>query len=219
MINKSTTASCYWNSKWESGEDRQSWSQVQEEVFSLLPLLAEHGVSRVLDLGAGIGRHALFFARLGYQTWAVDSSPAALKIIRTEAENLQVSVNTEQVDILSLPFDDSCFDYVLSWNVLYHGDLPALRKAVAEVKRVLQSGGVFQGTFLSKNNFYFGQGEQLDSNTYVCDDKSDKSHPHCYLDYNEVHELLAGFEIKDLVETDFKSYQDAFHYHVVATLR
>lgn len=216
MTDKLTSASEYWNLKWENGHDQQDWSQVQDEVLSLQPLLKERGVKRVLDLGAGIGRHALFFAQCRYETWAADSSSAGLRIIEEEAAKQQIEVNTEQVDILALPFADSSFDYVLSWNVLYHGDFKDLQRAILEVQRVVLPGGIFQGTFISKNNFYFGQGKQLDSNTYVCDDKSDKAHPHCYVDQDEVVQLLSHFDIRELTESDHGNYKGAFHYHVVA---
>ncbi|MDZ4825557.1 MAG: class I SAM-dependent methyltransferase [Actinomycetota bacterium] len=57
--------------------------------------LRERGARAVLDVGSGLGRHALHFARAGLFT--------------------------------ALPFAAGAFDYVLAWNVLYHGDAEAVR--------------------------------------------------------------------------------------------
>lgn len=209
-------ATSYWNSQWENEADRRSWMKEENKVLEIVSLLAEKKIKRILDLGAGVGRHALLFAQQGYETWAADSSEAGLNYIRAEAEKLKLEIFTEKVDIKSLPFSTGFFDFILSWNVLYHGNFSELKQAVDEVKRVLAPDGFFQGTFISKTNSYFGKGIALDSHTYICEDESDKSHPHCYIDESELHNLLTGFEIISLEDVEHDNYEGAFHFHVFA---
>ena len=40
-----------------------------------------------------------------------------------------------------LPFAPGAFDYVLAWNVIYHGDGTSVVRALSEIARVLRPGG------------------------------------------------------------------------------
>src|SRR3546814_12114226 len=60
-----------------------------------------------------------------------------------------------------LPYADASFDYLLSFNVIYHGDGGVVARAIAEIQRVLKPGGLFHGTLLSKRNGRYGLGEAL----------------------------------------------------------
>src|SRR3546814_1748958 len=82
-----------------------------------------------------------------------------------------------------LPYADASFDYVLSLNVIYHGDAGVVGRAVAEIYRVLKPGGLFHGTLLSKRNRNYGLGREIAPDTFVIDGADgDKGHPHCYGD-------------------------------------
>src|SRR3546814_2143005 len=68
-----------------------------------------------------------------------------------------------------LPYADASFDYVLSFNVIYHGDAGVVGRAVAEIYRVLKPGGLFHGTLLSKRNRNYGLGREIAPDTFVID--------------------------------------------------
>ena len=119
-----------------------------------------------------------------------------------------------------LPFDDEAFDYVLSFNVLYHGDPEIVRTAVAEIRRVLKPGGIFQGTMLSKRNAGYGLGTEVAPDTFVRDpgdemDDADKVHPHFYCDAAGLVALYDGFELLSLRDQLHKS-PGSWHWHLVA---
>ncbi len=56
---------------------------------------------------------------------------------------------------------DAVFDYVLAFNVIYHGDRPIVERTIAEIARVLKAGGLYQGTMLSKRNTRYGCGLEV----------------------------------------------------------
>ena len=47
-------------------------------VAALVPVLKARGAQHVLDLGCGVGRHALFFAEHGFAVEAIDGAAAGL---------------------------------------------------------------------------------------------------------------------------------------------
>jgi SAM-dependent methyltransferase len=97
--------------------------------------------TRILDLGAGTGRHTLLLAREGYEASALDVSPVGIAQLETEAaaENLRVDARVGEAD--TLPFTDSYFDGVLCFGVLYYLPEQRMSAAVEEIRRVLKTGG------------------------------------------------------------------------------
>ena len=119
-----------------------------------------------------------------------------------------------------LPFADGAFDYVLAFNVLYHGDPTIVHAAIAEIRRVLKPGGTFQGTMLSKRNAGYGLGTEIAPDTFVRDagddlDDSDKVHPHFYCNAMELVALYAGFELHSLKDAVHRQ-PGSWHWHLVA---
>jgi ubiquinone/menaquinone biosynthesis C-methylase UbiE len=97
--------------------------------------------TRILDLGAGTGRHTLLLAREGYEASALDVSPVGIAQLEKDAaaENLRVDARVGEAD--ALPFTDSCFDGVLCFGVLYYLPEQRMSAAVEEICRVLKTGG------------------------------------------------------------------------------
>src|ERR671924_1433798 len=60
------TAHQEWDKRWQIPEQRTRWLEPDPLVRSLVPLLRARGFARVLDLGCGIGRHAIYLASEGF---------------------------------------------------------------------------------------------------------------------------------------------------------
>jgi SAM-dependent methyltransferase len=221
---KTDTAHRAWDVKWATAEGRADWIAAEPDVMDTAGELASRlGHVRALDLGCGVGRHALLFARLGFDVSAVDLAEAGLAEVRRNAESEGLTIDARPAPMTELPFADSEFDYVLSFNVLYHGDPEIVRTAIGEIRRVLKPGGIFQGTMLSKRNAGFGLGTEVAPDTFIRDagdemDDSDKVHPHFYCDAAGLVSLYDGFELfslRDQVHTKPGSW----HWHLVAERR
>ena len=92
--------------------------------------------TRLLEIGAGSGHSAAFFAGDGFEGSAIDLSP--LNIERCKAKGLDAQV----ADFADLPFPDDSFDAIWSMSSFMHAPDAELAKAIAEMDRVLVSGGI-----------------------------------------------------------------------------
>jgi SAM-dependent methyltransferase len=111
--------------------------------------LATHlpAAGRVLDLGGGPGRYALWLAERGYRVVLADLSPTLLDIAREQVRYSPVGTCIEEIveaDACDLSrWADNTFDAVLALGPFYH--LPEWsdrERAAAELHRVLRPEGV-----------------------------------------------------------------------------
>jgi ubiquinone/menaquinone biosynthesis C-methylase UbiE len=111
--------------------------------------------ARVLDLGAGTGIWSIRLAAEGYGVVLTDVSEAMLEQARRNVEGAGLAgpIVVEQVDMVDLGrYEDAAFAMVLAVGApLSYTSDPA--RAVAEVFRVSQPGGVFIG---DAENRYLG---------------------------------------------------------------
>ena len=107
------------------------------ETEAVLRLLDIRPGERVLDLGAGTGRHAIELARGGAEVVAVDASRDMLRV--AESRTGGTSVQIVHADATDLPFEDGVFDAVLAVTSLCFTSDPMA--VLREARRVLQPGG------------------------------------------------------------------------------
>jgi tellurite methyltransferase len=193
------TAHQAWNRNWSSEDERGRWLEPEPRVQALLPLLRQRGFSRVLDLGCGVGRHALYLASQGCTSVGIDASEAGLEHARERALAAGLSIEYRAAPFYAVPFDDASFDAVIAWNVIYHGDREIAQRAADEIARVLVPGGLYLGTMLSRRNRGYGQGREVRPDTFTVDDAdTDKIHPHFYCDGATLLQIHRDFEVLDL---------------------
>jgi tellurite methyltransferase len=206
-----------WDKRWATPEGRADWLTPQAAVAAVIPVLRARGVERVLDLGCGVGRHALLFAERGFVVEAIDGAEAGLDFVRREAAARGLRLSLRQANADALPFADASFDYVLSWNVIFHGTLGDVGRRLAEVWRVLKPGGVYQGTMLSKRDTQFGRGRPVAPDTFIRGSDAN-AHPHYYCDLAGLAALFAGFELLSLTQEEQRR-AGSWHWHILAERR
>ena len=93
----------------------------------------------VLDYGCGHGMAAVVLARRGAIVTGFDLSMGYVEEARRRATANEVVAEFRQADAEHFPFADQSFDAVWGCAILHHLDL---RRAGAELRRVLRPGGV-----------------------------------------------------------------------------
>jgi SAM-dependent methyltransferase len=106
-----------------------------EAVATLVRLLADRGISSLLEVGVGTGRIAAPLTRAGLNVTGLDGSSQMLARARTKGDFPLV-----RGDAYRLPFADAAFDGALFVHVLHLLDRP--RDALAEAIRAAPRGAM-----------------------------------------------------------------------------
>ena len=103
-------------------------------------------INEIVELGSGLGRDTLFFAKNSIHVSALDYSPAAIKIINKKSKKNKLSnlVSTKIFDIRKkLPFEDNSieasFSHMLYCMALSTSELKYLN---SEIYRILKPDGI-----------------------------------------------------------------------------
>ncbi|MFZ0014191.1 MAG: class I SAM-dependent methyltransferase [Acidimicrobiia bacterium] len=95
-------------------------------------LVAMPTAARVLEIGCGQGHLTRALAERGLDIVGIDANPKA-------AELAGANGLVRQMFAEHLEFEDESFDYIVSVHAIEH--IPRLEEALAEMARVLRSGG------------------------------------------------------------------------------
>jgi 2-polyprenyl-3-methyl-5-hydroxy-6-metoxy-1,4-benzoquinol methylase len=130
---------------WMLGDLDAAFARGAAEIASL-PLPAARGVA--VDLGAGLGLHALPLAQCGFAVVAVDTSSVLLDELRSRRGSLTIAL--EHADLLEfrrfLPGQAQVI--VCMGDTLTHLPTPSrVESLLIEVAAALPRGGVFAATF------------------------------------------------------------------------
>src|SRR4051794_40482402 len=110
-----------WNQAWKTEQGRSDWMTPEPFVVETIEPLRAAGVKRILDLGFGVGRHAILLAKVGFEVDGIDASSNGLDFAVHWAQEEGVNINLRLGDMSKLPYVDGELDAILTWNVIYHG--------------------------------------------------------------------------------------------------
>ena len=158
-----------------------------------LKLFKEKKISKVLELGSGLGRDTIFFAKNLIHVTALDYSSSGIEIIKLKAlkQNLSKNISTNIFDIRKkLPFDDNsieaCFSHMLYCMALTSNELKNLNN---EICRVLKPNGINIYTVRNTHDGDYKKGIHRGEDLY----ENDGFIVH-FFSKNKVKSLFSGFK-------------------------
>ena len=101
------TAADEWDRRWQAEEGRADWLEPEREVIATAERCHAAGGRVALDIGCGIGRHALALASIGFQVTGIDGSGSGLAYAARDAERHGLGIDFRNGSMLSLPMADA----------------------------------------------------------------------------------------------------------------
>ncbi|PJI06839.1 MULTISPECIES: class I SAM-dependent methyltransferase [Clostridium] len=168
----------------------------QPQLYRFLNMCNEEGLEKtVLDCGAGGKMPPLsVFLENGYKTSGIEISDKQIERAEVFSKEHKVNLNISKGDMRKLPFENDSFDYVYSYNSIFHMKKADIKKAVSEIKRVLKPGGLCLVNFLSVNDEDYGKGERAGDSEFFRIEDGEKI-LHSYYDINEAEEYFKDMKI------------------------
>jgi len=164
-----------------------------------LSCFQKEGAKRILDLGSGQGRDALFFARHGLDVVCLDYSQTAIDRLRSKAasEGLKDRVEAVTRDLrLPLPFEDGsvegCYSHMLYCMDFTYAQIETL---TGEIHRVLKPGGLNILTVRQTGDPLYGRGTDRGEGRFEMDGFTVR-----FFDKEMIERLAAGFNLLRLSE-------------------
>lgn len=120
-------------------------------VFDVLMKLPAD--AKILELGCGPGHIWKECSSRIPAGWDITLSDLSSGMLDSAWRNLVVTGRNykfKEIDAQEIPFEDETFDAVIANHMLYH--VPERPKAIAEIKRVLKTGGHFFATTVGDNH-------------------------------------------------------------------
>ena len=189
----------------ELDQQSQHWEKNfsnKPEMFGLEPSIPakkalnffkEKKINNIIELGAGLGRDSIFFAKNNIKIQALDYSSSGIKIInhKIKKNNLSNYISTKLFDVREkLPFKDNsidaCYSHMLYCMALTINDLQKLNN---EIHRILKPNGLNIYTVRHTNDGDYKNGKHIGEDLY----ENDGFIVH-YFSEEKVNSLLNGFK-------------------------
>lgn len=144
----------YYDEEYEEW-DRLAWHKTEFEVTKrYMREFISEGTQKILDIGGGPGRYAIFLTQQGHEVTLLDLSGKNIRQALEKAEEAGVKLDScihgDALRLSEYLYKEEQFDVVLLMGPLYH----LLRredreKALWEALRVLKPGGLIFASFIS----------------------------------------------------------------------
>lgn len=211
---------------WEWQKAQNSiWLMPSEESYYIAQHWKEINVQNVLDLGCGLGRHSIYFAKQGFDVSAFDLSVDGVNHLKQWADNENLSIDIKVANMLDLPYKDNTFDAVFAYHVISHTDSAGIKQIIKEITRVLKVNGELFITLCSKETWSFKDAgyPKLDENTIIkTEDGPENGIPHFYVALDDIINILSNYNVNRIRHTDDCYFdgkkQNSKHYFVMASL-
>jgi tellurite methyltransferase len=128
----------FWEGVYDDLDGPGAFGPPSAEIVELAKLLTADG--RILDLGCGDGRHALYLAGRGFHVTAIDVSPRAIRKLQHNASQQGLTIEAEVQDLRDVTIDRT-YDLIIAHGCLHLVEQEHSSRLLREMKAATKAGG------------------------------------------------------------------------------
>lgn len=122
----------------------------------------------ILDCGAGgINPPLSLFYEFGYKTYGIEKCEDQLNKANEFCKAHKMALNIIKGDMISIPFENTFFSFLFSYNTSVHMNKNEFLLAINEFSRVLRSDGLCYVNFLNEECDSYGKGLEVRPGEFV----------------------------------------------------
>jgi SAM-dependent methyltransferase len=190
----------FWESHWDYSKHPELFHEPSSEAAKqAAEMFKKEGITKILELGGGLGRDTLFFAKNGFQVYVLEYTEAGVQTIKNKAneEGLTENITAIRHDVREpLPFKEGffegCYSHMLYCMAISDEELEFLSK---EINRVLNSNGLNFYTVRNANDPLYGTGIHKGKDIYEI-----QGFIIHFFDEEKIKQLTKGYELIEVKE-------------------
>lgn len=188
-----------WDELFTWPEFIQIESQPDLRIVTLIDEFKARKYKRIYDLGCGIGRHVILFAKYDFDVFGSDTSQNGLEYTRHWLQQEGLEAILFFADMTEIPCPANYFDAIVCRSVITHNTVSSIQKSIREMHRSLRSGGMIYVTFIAPECSDYGNGKEVEPNTFLLANGPEAGILHHFTTKNEVLSWTSIFRMIDLV--------------------
>ena len=129
---------------------------------------------KILDVGFGSGNNLVFLNSLGFKLFGTEVSNKICSTTKKRLLKLKINCNLKKGTNTKIPFKNSFFDCLISWDVIhYEKNIQSYKSAIKEYLRVLKPNGRLILSTAAPQSSLFKKSLRINRNVVVCKNKKD----------------------------------------------
>lgn len=193
--------------QWEKifRRDGHVFPEPRPRVMRFAEELVQDGLTSVLDIGCGTGRHVVYMAQNGLYVSGLDNAPTALRLAKEWLVNEHITANLILSDMRRpLPFANSSFDAVLSTQVIHHAVLATVLETAREIERIVRRNGRIMISVPTRQAIAEDapQHEEIEPNTFAPTSGTEQGLPHHLFTPDDFRGIFPRFQTTNVQVID-----------------
>lgn len=153
----------FWEANFRDKREMWGWEPADSAVATVV-LFKKHHLNKILIPGFGYGRNAKPFTDNGFTVSGIEISRSAIDFARKQFTD---SIEIYHGSVGLMPFNDEIYDGIFCYALLHLLSSEERMKLIDDCYRQLRSGGYMVFVSLSKMDFRYGQGMEIDKDTFA----------------------------------------------------
>lgn len=195
-----TSSYQYWEKCWKE-ENREELYIYLEKYnkcsMQEMEIFKEYHVTKVCDAACGFGAYSLAFATNGFEVHSFDISETSVEITKAGLKKYGIDPgNVKVASITDTKYADETFDGVIAHAVIDHLMLADACKALEELLRITEKGGLIMMSFdTAEEEDFSAEHIMVEAGTMEYTDSSRKGmlfHPY---NWEEIDSFVQGYNV------------------------